>query len=170
MVMPALLLQKPFRKSKSRDHVAALKRRLVQWREGNLLCLLSEGKTIQKRLASTKLYADSSQTQRKFSSLMREGKVSQATKLLSRNAGSSGILDLTPETMKEINEKHPEGKTADSSALLCGPEDQKIHPVVFDDIDAMAIRTAAMRTNGAAGPSGLDAYGWKKLLCNSNGE
>ena len=165
MIMPALLLQKPFRKSKSRDHGAALKRRLETWREGKFLCLLSEGKTIQKRLSSNQR-TDNAQVQQRFSTLMREGKVNQANRLLSSNA-KSGILDLTDETMKAIEEKHPEGKEADPEALLNGPEDQPVHAVVFDDIDATAIRTAAQKMNGAAGPSGLDSYGWKKLLCNS---
>ena len=163
--MPALHLQKPFRKSKSRDHSAALKRRLDAWRDGKFLSLLSEGKTIQKRL-STNRNAENSQIQQRFSRLMREGKVNQATRLLNGNA-KSGILDLTTETMKAIEEKHPRGREADPDALLNGPEDQPVHAVVFDDIDASSIRTAAQRMNGAAGPSGLDSYGWKKLLCNN---
>ena len=40
-----------------------------------------------------------------------------------------------------------------------------IHPVVFDRIDAhlILIHTTALRTSGAAGPSGLDAHAWRRL-------
>ena len=51
--MPALLLQKPSRKSKARDHLSALERRLKLWGEGNINKLLDESKEIQERLPST---------------------------------------------------------------------------------------------------------------------
>ena len=41
-VMPALLLQKPSKPSKSKDHVAALKRRLEKLKNGEFLQLLRE--------------------------------------------------------------------------------------------------------------------------------
>ena len=167
MIMPALLMQKPFAKSKSRDHVAALKRRLEMWQEGDFVTLLREGITIQKRLASSRSKASGQQNRRRFSVLMREGKVNQATRLLSNKNSSSGILDLNEDTMNEIKEKHPKGKDADPEALLSGPVDQLVHSVVFDEIDAVSIREASQRTSGAAGPSGLDAFAWKKLLCNN---
>ncbi len=40
------------------------------------------------------------------------------------------------------------------------------HPVIFDRIDASWIRSAALNTKGAAGPSGLDAHCWRRL-CTS---
>lgn len=53
----------------------------------------------------------------------------------------------------------------------------EFHPVIFDSIDGHAIQQAALRTNSAAGPSGLDASAWKRMctafkqhsssLCNS---
>ena len=51
-VMPALLLQKPSQSSKSKDHHAALERRLKLWEEGKIEELLYKGKTIQGRLKS----------------------------------------------------------------------------------------------------------------------
>ena len=33
------------------------------------------------------------------------------------------------------------------------------HPVVFDSIQGKTIRAAALRTEGTAGPSGIDAHG-----------
>ena len=37
------------------------------------------------------------------------------------------------------------------------------HSVIFYALDGSAIRAAALRTSGAAGPSGMDAYGWRRL-------
>ena len=57
------------------------------------------------------------------------------------------------------------------------PPAQEPHPVLFDQLDGEAIRTAALKIEGAAGPSGVDANGWRRLcisfkaasseLCNS---
>ena len=40
------------------------------------------------------------------------------------------------------------------------------HPVIFDALDGSVIHAAALCTSGSAGPSGLDAYGWRRL-CSS---
>ena len=53
MVMPALLLQKPHPRSKARDHVSHLERRLQLWGNGKLDELLEEGQTIQTSYAET---------------------------------------------------------------------------------------------------------------------
>ena len=47
--MPNLLLEKPSRSSKSKDHLETLKRRLDLWKEGELAELLREGETMQKK-------------------------------------------------------------------------------------------------------------------------
>ena len=47
MVMPSLLLQKPYQKSKSKDNLSALERRMELWEWGELMELLKEAKTIQ---------------------------------------------------------------------------------------------------------------------------
>ena len=66
-IMPALLLQKPYKPSKSKDHHAALKRRLKLWEERKIEELLYEGQTIQERLKSS----DSSMTIAKISMKFR---------------------------------------------------------------------------------------------------
>ena len=43
------------------------------------------------------------------------------------------------------------------------------HPVIFDALNASVIRSAALHTNGAAGLSGIDTYGWWRL-CTSFGD
>ena len=49
-IMPILLLQKPSKRSKTKDHIRCLQRRLISWKDGNLNELLREGKTIQQRI------------------------------------------------------------------------------------------------------------------------
>ena len=49
-VMPALLLQKPSKSSKSKDHVDVLKRRLEKLKNREFLQLLREATTLQSRL------------------------------------------------------------------------------------------------------------------------
>ena len=44
VVLPLLLLQKPSKSSKNRDHMACIERRMPLWREGDLSELLQEGK------------------------------------------------------------------------------------------------------------------------------
>ena len=43
MTLPSLLLQKPHRSSKTKEHMQFLERRLKLWEEGNLEGLLQEG-------------------------------------------------------------------------------------------------------------------------------
>ena len=50
-VMQALLLQKPNKISKGKDHIAVLERRLELWENGNIIELLNEGESIQERSA-----------------------------------------------------------------------------------------------------------------------
>ena len=47
-LIPLLVLQKPFRLSKAKDHVTALERRLTLWSDGCFDQLLKEGEAIQK--------------------------------------------------------------------------------------------------------------------------
>lgn len=51
IVLPILLLQKPSRSSKAKDHIACIERRLPLWRDGQLDDLLAEGRTLQERLS-----------------------------------------------------------------------------------------------------------------------
>ena len=77
----------------------------------------------------------------------------------------------------ELLKKHPLGQPAHANALLHPIIPSPIHPVVFECLDGASIRSAALHTNGSAGPSGVDAKGWRRLcssfqtastdLCNS---
>ena len=53
-VIPELLLDKPSKSSKAKDHLQALERRVTLWDKGNIEGLLYESMAIQQRLRSDK--------------------------------------------------------------------------------------------------------------------
>ena len=81
MLMPALLLQKPSPKSKSKEHADILKRRLDQWSQGKISDLLYESQTIQRRLKSFIPTNSDEAISKKFAALMKSGNVNAAIKL-----------------------------------------------------------------------------------------
>ena len=173
-VFPILLLQKPRRASKAKEHAACLERRLRSWNEGNLNDLIQEGRAIQRRIPKLSSSKQTANIARSFADLMFAGKCKAALDLLS-NSGEGGLLHLddhtdqsipdSPTVREVLIEKHPTGQTAHANCILQSPP-QEVHPVVFESIDASVIRSAAMNTTGSAGPSGIDAYGWRRL-CTS---
>jgi hypothetical protein len=176
--MPILLLQKPFHSSKQKDHSACLARRLPIWKKGDTDNLLAEGRSLQSRLprSSPSGHVDDGKLDRCFAKLMFQGKINAALQLLSVQ-GKGGILrsddmvDIGYHIQKSVldilKSKHPHAQPVLPTALPHGnavpPE---VHPAVFDQITAACIRRAALRTKGAAGPSGLDAHCWRRL-CTS---
>ena len=179
MTMPALLLQKPRTNSKLREHTDCLQRRLIAWMKGDINNLIIEGRTIQHRLKQKYNTTDSDNEKitRSFTKLMFQGKVKSALRLLSETRKGSPLrIDMllasgeeTTSTVRdELLKKHPSGQTASPEALLqphslLPPPNR---PVIFEHIDAASIRSAALRTNRSAGPSGLDASSWR-CLCTS---
>ena len=76
------------------------------------------------------------------------------------------ILPLTDETLQLLKLKHPDAKDTSQQALLQVPI-QKMHPIVYDDIDEELIKKAAIGTTGGSAPSGLDADGWRRIIVSS---
>jgi len=74
-VFQILLLQKPHARSKSKDHVTCLKRRLTLWHSGDIASIVGEGKCIQDHLATALSQRfNSTNIARKFDCLMSMGK------------------------------------------------------------------------------------------------
>ena len=175
MTLPSLMLQKPHAKSKTRDHISCLQRRLNFWEKGDISNLLKEGRALQKSLASSqpskRETADDASTARRFSKMMMEGRVRAALRLLSGDS-HTGLLrldDTSGKTVRDVLEdKHPDPKPAHPEALL-GDAVDSFQAVIFESITADSIRTAALHSQGAAGPSGLDAMNWRRL-CTAFGQ
>ena len=158
-----LLLQKPGKNSKTKEHVKHLQRRLALWKEGEISALVREGKAIQSRMVKLNK-APENHVHKIFCSLMMKGKVSSAIKWLNTNS-NSGVLPINQEVMDELLIKHPQGEKADSDYVLSGPQ-KPVEKVIFDNIDEEWIYTAAKHLKGSGGPSGLNSDGLKRMLCS----
>lgn len=172
MILPALVLQKPFRTSKTRDHILCMERRLSLWREGKFKALIEEAQAIQDRLPTTRNMGRRERvtTERKFADLMMQGRLRGATRLLS-DGGNGNVLSLDTmvdetHTVRDIlHEKHPESGSLSSEAVV-NPTSRISHPIIFQEITGTTILESALHTEGGAGPSGLDAQAWRRL-CTS---
>ena len=171
-LVQSLLLQKPSRRSKTKEHVCHLKRRLDLWSNGDIQQLLDEGRCIQARLISRVAPGKNDVDGHIFRSLMAQGKVHSALSYLSRDqtGGILGLDDIIPQsqgltTRDILRDKHPPGIPACPESLL--PDCvESVNPIIYSDLDAECILQAALHTQGAAGLSGLDAYAWRRL-CSS---
>ena len=161
-IMPALLLQKPFKNSKSKDHSKALERRLEKWHQGKFQELYEEAETIQQRLSKPSRKNDIASISKRFKDHMQRGNVNAAIRLLTDNM-SHGILPLNKETLGLLIQKHPESEEATKDVILQGPI-KEANPIVFETIDESLILKSAQATKGGSGPSGMDADGWRKPL------
>ena len=175
-VLPILALQLPHKRSKVKEHIKYLERRLKTWSDGDLTTLVKEGRTIQPRLPKTSRVNVESESRlaRTFANLMFRGKTHAALDLLA-NSGKGGVLHLDqpanaddPDSVsvrEVLVSKHPTGQPAspESTESTLWGLPPVIHPIIFDSIDARLIRSTALKTSGAAGPSGLDAHAWWRL-------
>ena len=172
MVACALLLQKPHSTSKCRDHVSALERRLRAWTNGDIDGLMREGRTIQTHLQMLRQSTARNPEERNarvFSKLMFEGKTHAALRFLSDNP-INGLLDINEyadgerTVLETLQAKHPPAGDVVQEALITTTEDPpEVHPILFDQLTGKSVRNAALRTQGSAGPSGVDASGWKRM-------
>ena len=163
MIMPSMLLQKLHPKAKSQENNEAVERRMKLWADGKFEEFVSEAKAIQKRL-------DNNQHKRRvetdkarlFRLKMENGQIRQAARLLEHEE-SGGLVPLNEETLRKLKEKHPKKAQATAEGLLQG-ERERSHPVIYKRITGEMMRRASIETKGAAGPLGMDANIWWKLL------
>ena len=106
---------------------------------------------------------------------MFQGKTHTALQLLT-DKGEGGILHLHDTinngefdqiTVKDVlkSKPPPQGQPATLDSIYRGMPTE-VNRDIFDPIDASLIRSIALSTRGAAGPSGLDAYMWRRM-CTS---
>ena len=126
IVFPILLLQKPSRTSKTKQHIALLERRLGLWSNGDLDGLVREGRAIQQRLAKNGPTKANSRLARSFSNLMFLGKCKVTLDLLPRlekgrilylNDHVNPDDSLSPTVRESLIQKHPVGQPAYPRAL-----------------------------------------------------
>ena len=168
MVLPALILQKPFRASKSKDYVKCVERRMQLWKEGKFHHLFEEAAAIQTRVVQSDTRQQDNSISQRFADLMKKGNVRQAMRLIDNE--DSRILPLDERvdeihTVRDVIHKHPESRALRPEAIS-NQRNPNIHPIVFEEINGSLILTTALQTDGGAGPSGLDARAWKRM-CSS---
>ena len=87
---------------------------------------------------------------------------SGALRLLTNNH-CNGTLPLDDVTMKDIHFKHREASPMCEDRFIQGPI-ALVNKVIFDSIDKSKILQACLRTEGAAGVSGLGAEELQRVL------
>ena len=92
MVMPSLLLLKPSRKSKSKDHLKSLENRMKLRHAGEIMELLKEAETIQKDLRVSNTPLTIVEISKKFIREMRKGNISSVMNLLEDNMQNDFLL------------------------------------------------------------------------------
>ena len=117
MLIPLLLLQKPHPKSKAKDHVACLDRRLTEWDNGGIEDLVREGRSIQNHHAVNQRLTrfHNKLLGQTFAKLMMAGRTASALRLLPESEKSRLLrLDDQAEgksigtTVRDVlREKHP---------------------------------------------------------------
>ena len=95
-----------------------------------------------------------------------EGKISAALNFLEMET-SKGILSMTDDILEELKEKHLHAATTQEDNLLFGAIDY-IPPSIFDSINEDMVYKAALNTKGPAGPLGMDAELYRRILCSKN--
>ena len=153
-------------KSKAKEHSACLTRRLLSWEIGDIDSLIREGRAIQSKLQTNRKPQTQEAIAKSFAKLMLSGKVNAAIRLLDKTQPSA-LLEMNEDTLNDLKEKHPDAKLPDQSVMI-EAEAPFGDPIIFNNIDESTISKAALRTKGAAGPSGLDADGWRRILVSKN--
>ena len=168
--MCVLLLQQPYPKSRSKHHQECLQHHLPLWLDGDLPSLLTEARSIQDRLPRFVRSSRPFNLARSFSNLMFKGKVKDALHLLS-DRSQGRVLQVSEKVpssdglsvLEVLKSKHPPSHQVSADTLIgLGSSPPSVHPVIFDSIDACCVRSAALRTFGAGGPSQTDAHSWRR--------
>ena len=159
-----LMLQKPAFRSKARDNSKYLSSRLEMWKVGDLNGLMSQSREIQKRVQN-ELKSRNTNRAKRFSQLMLLGKVAQATRLINNEDAIIGVHQITPSIIKTLQDKHPKCSRRSGQAFT---PPVPVESVIFEQIDGKTIQDAAKSTFGSAGPTLIDADGWKHILCSKS--
>lgn len=168
-----LLLQKPQGSPKPHNLSEVLQNRLQLWEENQYNELFDEAVSIQQHLqvsyGRNRSYNGAGTNDTTFSNLVFHGKLPAASRSLSTDQGGGPLkLDSTVNgtdrtVLDVLKEKHPRAVTPPNDALL-QQEDGPFRRSVFDGITAKRIQSVARSIHGSAGPSGVDADSWKRML------
>ena len=159
---------------------------MEQWKDGDITLLACRAGSQANRLpARGRDYHSSSHAKtlnrkrspknrsKQFAELVFGGKIKQAASMLSEE-GKGGILLVDDnvstctgnQSVKEVlKSKYSQPQAADPNACISGTP-PRVHPITFEAINANLICSCTLKATGACGPSGLEAYDWRRL-CTS---
>lgn len=159
-----LMIQKPSKKSKAKDHAKYLASRLEKWSKGELKELISECFEIQTRITKSKARKIESK-HKAFCRLMFQGKVGQACKYITNDSSVTGVHIMDKVIKKALHDKHPRAEDADNDALLqiTTPEPEN---VIFEQLSAEIVQTCCRKLSGSGGPTLVDSDLWKYFVCS----
>ena len=90
------------------------------------------------------------------------------TELVQVNDPINNSVAGLPTVLDILKSKHPDAQPVSSDAIPRNtPKAPQVHSVIFEHIDTRCIRSTALRTKGAAGPSVLNAHCWRRLCTTS---
>ena len=76
--------------------------------------------------------------EKRFIKLMEKGKISAALRCI--GSLQCGMHEITPDVLRVLHEKHPEGNDAELGSVILGPLPEKlVEEVVYENLDAAAI-------------------------------
>ena len=93
-VMPHLILQKSSRKMKAPEIRAAVEKRMDMWKKGQMEELFDIAQTIQQRFIESHKHIKKEALAKSFASLIFQGKINAAIRLLTQNAEQKGVSNL----------------------------------------------------------------------------
>jgi len=147
MIMPVLLLQKPYHRSKNHENIVHLTRRLAAWCSGDIDTLVQEGRVLQGNFKSrfTHNQRTEDKISQRFSNFMMNGRVKDALRLLSEDY-RGGALTLSSTVLRTLSDKQPKGQSPLPSTLIGGSSNSTPlpHPLVFEELDGICIHHAAL--------------------------
>ena len=139
---------------------------LQWWKDGRIDNLLAEAEEIQKRLRTGRQKKNEKENvNRGFARLMAEGNVKQALKLVDADNEITGVHAINDHVRNVLLDKHPVGEDINPEAVIQG-EAPIVQPVIFEEISANAIQSAAKNVHGSGGPTNVDADLWRHVLCS----
>ena len=100
VVLLSVCLQKPSQKSKAKDHIDCLSKRLVLWKEGEIDTLIREGRMTNSRLTNSRS-ANPPNKAKVFADLVMQGRIHSALRYLSDDTGK-GVLPLSDDVMRQL--------------------------------------------------------------------
>ncbi|KAI0988852.1 hypothetical protein GJ496_000274 [Pomphorhynchus laevis] len=105
-----------------------------------------------------------------LSRLVKDGQTSRARILLNCDTTVEGIHSTSDivgdkSVLSILEELHLSSSNAAERVILKSPIEGSMlhHSIVFDEIDASSIISAASSTKGAADPSGVNARAWYRM-------